>query len=63
MAQPTPAKHTEHIIRAYTRACNDADTNAIAACVGRKAVHYSPSSPKWVGAATIGHHFATRVRE
>jgi len=53
----------EHVIRTYIQACNDADANAIAACFGPEAVHYSPSGPKWVGAAIIGHHFTTRVRE
>jgi methyltransferase len=63
MAQPTPAQRMEHVIRTYIQACNDADANAIAACFGPEAVHYSPSGPKWVGAAIIGHHFTTRVRE
>jgi ketosteroid isomerase-like protein len=63
MAQPTPAQRLEHVIRTYIQACNDADANAIAACFGPEAVHYSPSGLKWVGAAIIGHHVATRVRE
>ena len=63
MAQPTPAQRMEHVIRTYIQACNDADANAMAACFGPEAVHYSPSGPKWVGAAIIGHHFTTRVRE
>jgi hypothetical protein len=53
----------EHVIRAYIQACNDADANAIAACFGPDAVRYSPAGPKWVGAAIIGHHFVTRLRE
>jgi methyltransferase len=63
MAQPTPAQRMEHVIRTYIQACNDADANAIAACFGPEAVHYSPAGPKWVGAAIIGHQFTTRVRE
>ena len=63
MAQPTPAQRMEHVIRVYIQACNDADANAIAACFGPEAIHYSPAGPKWAGAAIIGHHFATRVRE
>jgi SnoaL-like domain len=53
----------EHVIRTYIQACNDADANAIAACFGPEAVHYSPAGPKWVGAAIIGHHFTTMVQE
>jgi methyltransferase len=63
MAQPTPAHRMEHVIRTSIQACNDADANAIAACFGPEAVHYSPAGPTWVGAAIIGHHFTTRVRE
>jgi SnoaL-like domain len=63
MAQPTPAQRMEHVIRASLQACTDADANAMAACVGPEAVHYSPAGPPWVGAAIIGHHVAPRVRE
>jgi hypothetical protein len=63
MAQPTPAQRMEHVIRTSIQACNDADANATAACFGPEAVHDSPVSPTWVGAAIIGHHVATRVRE
>jgi SnoaL-like domain len=63
MAPPTPAQRMEHVIRMYIQACNAADAAAIAACFCPEAVHYFPARPKWVGAATIGHNFATRVRD
>ncbi|SRR5712692_9988672 len=63
MAPSTPAQRMEHVIRTYIQACNDADAEAIAASCCPEAVHYAPASPKWVGAATIGNHFAQRVRE
>ena len=63
MGQPTPAQRMEHVIRTYIQACNDADAEAIAASFCPDAVHYFPSSFKWVGAATIGRNFAQRVRE
>ena len=63
MGQPTPAQRMEHVIRTYIQACNDADAEAIAAAFCPDAVHYFPSSFKWAGAATIGSHFAQRVRE
>jgi len=53
----------EHVIRTYIQACNDADAEAIAASFCPDAVHYFPSRLKWSGAATIGSHFARRVRE
>ncbi|MBI3824613.1 MAG: nuclear transport factor 2 family protein [Candidatus Rokubacteria bacterium] len=63
MSEPTPAQRIELVIRTYIQACNDADAKAIAACFSPEAVHYSPSGPKWVGAATIGTNFAQRVQE
>ena len=64
MAQPTPAQRIEHVIRTYIQACNAADAAAIAACFCPEAVHYFPAPfVKCSGAATIGSHFATRVRE
>src|SRR5262249_45981503 len=64
MAQPTPAQRMEHAIRTYIQACNDADAAAIAASFCPEAVHYFPAPHlKCSGAATIGSHFARRVRE
>jgi methyltransferase len=63
MAQPASAQRIERVIRTYIQACNDADAEAIAACFVAEAVHYFPSLPKWVGAATIGDNFERRVRE
>ena len=64
MAQPTPAQRMAHVIRTFIQACNDADAAAIAACFCPEAVHYLPAPRlKWSGAATIGSHFATIVRE
>ena len=63
MTATRPAQRIEQVIRTYIQACNDADAEAIAACFCREAVHYSPWSPKWVGATTIGSHFASIVRE
>jgi hypothetical protein len=63
MTPSTPAQRLEQVIRTYIQACNDGDEKAIAACFVAEAVHYFPSLPKWVGAATIGSNFARRVRE
>ena len=64
MATPTPAQHMEHVIRTYIQALNDADAAAIAASFCPEAVHYFPAPHlKCSGAATIGSHFARRVRE
>ena len=64
MAPSTPAQRMEHVIRTYIQACNDADAEAIAACFCADAVHYFPAPfGKCAGAAPIGSHFATRVRE
>src|SRR5712691_9438158 len=64
MAQPTPAQRMEQAIRTYIQACNDADAEAIAASFCPEAVHYFPAPHlKCSGAATIGSHFARRVRE
>jgi SnoaL-like protein len=63
MAEPTLAQRIEQVVRTYIHACNDADAKAIAACFCPDAVHYLPAAPKWSGAATIGNHFADRVRE
>jgi methyltransferase len=63
MTEPTLSQRIEQVIRTYIQACNDADANAIAACFCPDAVHYGPAAPKWSGAATIGDHFAKRVRE
>ena len=63
MAQPTPAQRMEHVIRTYIQACNDADTEAIAASFYPEAVHYSPSGLQWSGAATIASNFAKIIRE
>jgi methyltransferase len=63
MVQPTTARRIEQVIRKYIEACNDADAQAIAACFCSEAVHYSPWTPKWSGAATIGNNFAKVVRE
>ena len=63
MAQPVPAQRMEHVIRTYIQACNDADTEAIAASLCPEAVHYSPSGLQWSGAATIASHFAKIIRE
>src|SRR5262249_19786638 len=63
MAQPASAQRIEQVITTYIQACNDADADAIAACSVAEAVHYFPSLPKWVGAATIGTNFERRVRE
>jgi ketosteroid isomerase-like protein len=62
MAQPIPAQHMEHVIHTYIQACNAADATAIAACFCPEAVHYlPPPRHKWVGAGTIGSHFATSI--
>jgi hypothetical protein len=63
MTQSASAQRIEQVIRIYIQACNDADAEAIAACFVAEAVHYFPSLPKWVGAATIGNNFERRVRE
>ena len=63
MVQLTTAQRIEQTIRKYIQACNDADSQAIAACFCSEAVHYSPWTPKWSGAATIGNNFAKVVRE
>ena len=63
MTATRPAQRIEQVIRTYIQACNDADAEAIAACFCREAIHYFPWSPKWAGAATIGSHFASIVRE
>ena len=62
MVQPTTAQRIEQVIRKYIQACNDADAQAIVACFCSEAVHYSPWTPKWSGAATIGNNFAKVVR-
>jgi len=63
MVQPTTSQRIEQVIRKYIQACSDADAQAIAACFCSEAVHYSPWTPKWSGAATIGNNFAKVVRE
>src|SRR4029453_1724482 len=63
MVQPIAAQRIEQIIKTYNQACNDADATAIAACFEPEAVHYFPSRPKWVGAATIANNFTKRVEE
>jgi len=61
---PEPgAQRIEQVIRAYIKACNDADAARIAACFHPDAVHYFPYFAKWSGASTIGGNFATRVHE
>ena len=61
MAQLSAAQRMEEAIRAYIRACNDADSAAISACFVAGATHYRPGGPKWAGASAIGDNFATRV--
>jgi methyltransferase len=65
MAQGSVAQRIERLIRESIRACNLADTNAIAACFTPDAVHYFPTgySPKWSGASTIAENFSMVVRE
>jgi len=63
MAQTTIAQRMEQVARTYIQAYNDGDANAIAACFGPEAVHYSPWQTKWLGAATIGGNLAKRDRE
>ena len=52
--KPLPAQRIEEVIRAYIKACNDADAAGIAACFHLDAVHYFPHMAKWSGASTIG---------
>jgi hypothetical protein len=60
--RPRHATHAARLALIWLGRCFDW-RNAIAACFGPEAIHYSPAGPKWAGAAIIGHHFATRVRE
>jgi methyltransferase len=61
--EPLRAQRVEQVIRAYIKACNDADAAGIAACFHPDAVHYFPHQAKWSGASTIGSNFARRVHE
>jgi methyltransferase len=63
MPLPSTAQKMEHVIREYTRACNAAEADAIAACFTVEAEFYFPWRGKWVGAAAIGENFAKIVRE
>ena len=63
MVQPVTAQRMERVMTTYFQACNDADAIAIAACFVPETVHYFPSRPKWLGAATIGNNFTKRVQE
>jgi methyltransferase len=62
-AEPLRAQRIEQVIRAYIKACNEADAARIAACFHPDAVHYFPHFAKWSGASTIGGNFASRARE
>jgi methyltransferase len=57
------AQKMEHVIREYTRACNAAEADAIAACFAVEAEFYFSWRGKWVGATAIGENFANIVRE
>ena len=61
--EPLPAQRIEQVIRAYIKACNDADAAGIAACFHPDAVHYFPTSAKWSGAFTIGANIVRRVHQ
>jgi len=63
MPLASTAQNMEHVIREYTRACNAADADAIAACFTANAAFYFPWRGKWVGAATIGANFAKVVHQ
>jgi methyltransferase len=63
MAELVFAQRIEHVIRAYIEACNEADTQAIAACFMPNPVHYFPANAKWCGAATISAGLADRVKQ
>ncbi len=63
MPLASTAQNMEHVIREYTRACNAADADAIAACFTADATFYFPWRGKWVGAATIGANFAKVVHD
>ena len=58
------AQHVERVIRAYFRACNDADAAGITACLTPDAVqfNYPPGEPMR-GGATIAALFAAIVQE
>jgi methyltransferase len=63
MTDPTASCRMEGAIRAYIRACNDADAKGIAACFHPEAVHYFQNASKWSSAPIIADHFSKRVRE
>jgi hypothetical protein len=63
MSEPIVATAIEQAVKAYIRACNDGDAEAIASCFCSGAVHYFPTVSKWSGASTIGANFSKRVRE
>jgi hypothetical protein len=57
------AQRIEQVIRAYIKACNDADAAGIAACFHPDAVDYFSISAKWSGASANAGNFANRVHE
>jgi len=61
--KPLPAQRIEEVIRAYIKACNDADAAGIAACFHPDAAHYFPHMAKWSGVSTIRGNFASRVHD